>query len=107
MWRTKAETWALAEELGGDALVDLIVEETHTCYRGERGARHDWGYGCGACPACELRARGFAEWQSSKAKRKRLRAERLRRAAGNSKRSTTDRSDRIHVGCGRVDPTTE
>ncbi len=63
MWRTKAETWTLAEELGGDALVELIVEETHTCYRGERGLRHDWGYGCGACPACELRAKGFAEWQ--------------------------------------------
>ena len=66
MWRTKAETWMLAEELGGDGLVDLIIEETHTCYRGERGARHDWGYGCGGCPACELRARGFAEWQSAK-----------------------------------------
>jgi 7-cyano-7-deazaguanine synthase len=63
MWRTKAETWALAHELGGDTLVGLIVEETHTCYRGERGLRHDWGYGCGTCPACELRARGFAEWQ--------------------------------------------
>jgi 7-cyano-7-deazaguanine synthase len=70
MWRTKAETWMLAEELGGDALVDLIVEETHTCYRGERGKRHDWGYGCGGCPACELRARGFAEWRSAKAKAK-------------------------------------
>jgi 7-cyano-7-deazaguanine synthase len=68
MWRTKAETWMLAEELGGDALVDLIVEETHTCYRGERGARHDWGYGCGACPACDLRARGFAEWKSAKSR---------------------------------------
>ena len=66
MWRTKAETWALAEELGGASLVDLIIGETHTCYRGERGARHDWGYGCGACPACELRARGFAAWQSAK-----------------------------------------
>ena len=66
MWRTKAETWALTEELGGAALVDLIIEETHSCYRGERGARHDWGYGCGACPACELRARGFAAWQSAK-----------------------------------------
>jgi len=63
MWPTKAETWALAHELGGDTLVGLIVEETHTCYRGERGLRHDWGYGCGTCPACELRARGFAEWQ--------------------------------------------
>jgi 7-cyano-7-deazaguanine synthase len=67
MWRTKAETWALAHELGGDALVDLILEETHTCYKGERGVRHDWGYGCGQCRACELRAKGFAEWQASQA----------------------------------------
>jgi len=64
MWRTKAETWALAQELGGEPLVDLIIEQTHTCYQGERGVRHDWGYGCGDCPACELRARGFAEWQA-------------------------------------------
>ena len=68
MWRTKAETWALTEELGGAALVDLVIEETHTCYRGERGARHDWGYGCGGCPACDLRARGFAAWQSAKSR---------------------------------------
>ena len=67
MWRTKAETWALTQELGGDALVDLVVEETHTCYRGERGLRHAWGYGCGTCPACELRAKGFAAWQASRA----------------------------------------
>ncbi|MGZ5863355.1 MAG: 7-cyano-7-deazaguanine synthase QueC [Methyloceanibacter sp.] len=67
MWRTKAETWALAQKLGGDAFVDLIVEETHTCYRGERGLRHDWGYGCGQCPACELRAKGYAEWRASTA----------------------------------------
>ncbi|HEX2448828.1 MAG TPA: 7-cyano-7-deazaguanine synthase QueC [Methyloceanibacter sp.] len=67
MRRTKAETWTLAQDLGGDALVDLIVEETHTCYRGERGMRHDWGYGCGTCPACELRAKGFAEWQAARA----------------------------------------
>jgi 7-cyano-7-deazaguanine synthase len=67
MWMTKADTWALTETLGGAALVDLIVEETHTCYRGERGLRHDWGYGCGACPACELRACGFAEWQMTRA----------------------------------------
>jgi 7-cyano-7-deazaguanine synthase len=67
MRSTKAETWALAQQLGGEALVDLIVEETHTCYRGERGVRHDWGYGCGMCPACELRAKGFAAWQDSKA----------------------------------------
>ena len=65
MWRTKAETWALTEELGGASLVELIIGETHTCYRGERGARHDWGYGCGACPACELRAKGFAAWHAS------------------------------------------
>jgi 7-cyano-7-deazaguanine synthase len=67
MWRTKAETWALAHQLGGDAFVDLIVEETHTCYRGERGLRHDWGYGCGSCPACELRAKGYVEWRASAA----------------------------------------
>jgi 7-cyano-7-deazaguanine synthase len=59
---TKAETWALAHALGGDALVDLTVEETHTCYEGDRANRHAWGYGCGRCPACELRARGHAEW---------------------------------------------
>ena len=58
MWIDKAATWTLAQSLGGRALVELIVEHTHTCYLGERGARHSWGYGCGACPACELRARG-------------------------------------------------
>jgi 7-cyano-7-deazaguanine synthase len=61
---TKAQTWALAHRLGGDALVELIVEDSHTCYLGERGVRHDWGYGCGSCPACELRARGWAEWRA-------------------------------------------
>lgn len=60
---TKAETWAMADALGGQALVDLILEETHTCYLGDRGRRHDWGYGCGTCPACELRARGWREWK--------------------------------------------
>ena len=59
---TKAQTWALAKRLGGEPLVELILEETHTCYLGERGQRHAWGYGCGACPACELRARGYDEW---------------------------------------------
>ncbi|MDF0541194.1 7-cyano-7-deazaguanine synthase QueC [Sphingobium sp. H39-3-25] len=59
MWLDKAATWALALDLGGETLVDLIVEHSHTCYRGERDARHDWGYGCGSCPACEIRARGF------------------------------------------------
>lgn len=65
MHLTKAETWALAHALGGDALVDLIVEESHTCYRGERGRRFDWGYGCGDCPACDLRAKGWAEWRGA------------------------------------------
>jgi 7-cyano-7-deazaguanine synthase len=65
MWRTKAETWTLAEELGGTPLVNLILEHTHTCYKGERGTRHAWGYGCGACPACELRAHGFSQWKAS------------------------------------------
>ena len=67
MWCTKAQTWALAEALGGAAFVDLIIEETHTCYRGERGQRHDWGYGCGTCPACELRAKGYAVWRAARA----------------------------------------
>ena len=60
MWRDKAATWQLAEDLGGKGLVDLIVEHSHTCYLGERGTRHDWGYGCGECPACSLRAKGWA-----------------------------------------------
>ena len=62
MWIDKAQTWALARRLGGPALVELIVEQTHTCYLGERTLRHAWGYGCGSCPACELRARGFAQF---------------------------------------------
>ena len=62
MWIDKAETWRLAEELGGPPLVDLIVEDSHTCYRGERGQRHAWGYGCGTCPACDLRAKGFSRY---------------------------------------------
>jgi 7-cyano-7-deazaguanine synthase len=60
MWIDKADTWRLADSLGGKKLVDLIVEHTHTCYLGDREHRHPWGYGCGACPACELRARGYA-----------------------------------------------
>jgi len=62
MFLTKAETWALAERIGGAALVQMIVEASHTCYLGDRTQRHDWGYGCGTCPACELRAAGYAEW---------------------------------------------
>ena len=62
MWIDKAATWRLAEKLGGKALVELIVEETVTCYEGDRAYRHDWGYGCGKCPACELRAAGYANY---------------------------------------------
>jgi 7-cyano-7-deazaguanine synthase len=59
---SKAQSWRLAEQLGGERLVALINEHTHSCYRGVRAARHPWGYGCGACPACELRAKGWAEY---------------------------------------------
>jgi 7-cyano-7-deazaguanine synthase len=62
MWIDKAETWQLAHQLGGQKLVDLIVEHTHTCYLGDRSHRQDWGYGCGTCPACELRAKGFTRF---------------------------------------------
>lgn len=62
MWINKCQTWQLAQDLGGQALVDLIRTETHTCYLGERGTLHDWGYGCGTCPACQLRARGYREF---------------------------------------------
>jgi 7-cyano-7-deazaguanine synthase len=62
MFLTKAQTWRLSEQLGGTALNDLIIEHTHTCYLGQRDQRHAWGYGCGSCPACELRARGHAEF---------------------------------------------
>lgn len=60
---TKAETWALAHELGGEPLVAAIVEHSHTCYMGDRDHRHAWGYGCAACPACDLRAAGWAAWR--------------------------------------------
>lgn len=66
MYVDKAGTWALADELGGQALIDLIVEDTHTCYLGDREHRHEWGYGCGTCPACELRARGWQQWKSAR-----------------------------------------
>ncbi|GLQ07404.1 7-cyano-7-deazaguanine synthase QueC [Sneathiella chinensis] len=65
MWLDKAATFALAETLGGETLVQLIVEETHTCYLGDRTQRHDWGYGCGTCPACQLRAAGWAAYRKS------------------------------------------
>ena len=65
MWLDKADTWALARDLGGDALVNLIREETHTCYLGERGEKHDWGYGCGECPACDLRKKGWIAYSAN------------------------------------------
>ena len=64
MWRDKAATWVLAEALGGAALAELIRDETHSCYLGDRSHRHDWGYGCGMCPACELRAGGWQRWRA-------------------------------------------
>ena len=64
MFINKAATWKLAQELGGDALVALIIDHTHTCYIGDRTKRHSWGYGCGECPACELRAKGYDQWQA-------------------------------------------
>ena len=67
MWIDKAQTWQLAHDCGGEALVDLIRFDTHTCYLGERGAAHPWGHGCGSCPACELRARGYAQYAARKA----------------------------------------
>jgi 7-cyano-7-deazaguanine synthase len=64
MWVDKANTFALAHAIGGDRLVELLIEDTHTCYLGTRSRRHDWGYGCGKCPACRLRAEGFAKWKA-------------------------------------------
>jgi len=67
MWMDKAATWALAEKLGGAELVELVRQGSHTCYNGERGIAHEWGYGCGACPACGLRAGGWNEYSRAKA----------------------------------------
>ena len=64
MWLDKAETWQLAHSLGGAELVGTILEHTHTCYLSERGPRHAWGHGCGECPSCVLRKRGFGNWQA-------------------------------------------
>lgn len=66
MWRTKAQTWAMAEELGGQNLVDILLEHSHTCYLGTRDTRYAWGYGCGQCPACVLRERGYEEYMKGK-----------------------------------------
>ena len=65
MWLDKAQTWALAEQLGGEPLVEMVVEHTHTCYLGDRRQRHAWGYGCGICPACDLRRTGYNGWLDS------------------------------------------
>ena len=62
MWIDKAETWALTHALGGDALVELVRRDSHSCYLGQREQLHSWGYGCGTCPACQLRARGWEQW---------------------------------------------
>lgn len=64
MWIDKAQTWLLAEQLGGRALVDLIRDQTLTCYKGDTEHQHEWGRGCGACPACELRARGYEKYRA-------------------------------------------
>jgi 7-cyano-7-deazaguanine synthase len=66
MWLDKAQTWAMADDLGGDDLIEAVIEDTHTCYAGERELRHAWGYGCGACPACGLRAKGYKTWQRTR-----------------------------------------
>jgi 7-cyano-7-deazaguanine synthase len=66
MWLDKAQTWKLAHELGGAPLVELIREQTHTCYLGDRHSVHDWGVGCGHCPACELRAAGWTRWRADR-----------------------------------------
>ncbi len=65
MWIDKAATWRLARDLGGETLVDIVREETHTCYEGDRSHRHDWGLGCGRCPACALRAAGYAAFRAA------------------------------------------
>ena len=66
MWIDKAATFAMALELGGETFLDIVVEDTHSCYVGDRSHRHDWGYGCGACPACDLRARGFTKFRDGR-----------------------------------------
>jgi 7-cyano-7-deazaguanine synthase len=66
MWIDKAATFALAQAIGGDAFLDVLVEDTHTCYLGDRSHRHPWGYGCGTCPACQLRADGFSQWEAQR-----------------------------------------
>jgi 7-cyano-7-deazaguanine synthase len=66
MYIDKAGTWAMAETLGGASFVDLVREETHSCYLGDRTTHHEWGWGCGTCPACELRAKGWERWKGNR-----------------------------------------
>jgi 7-cyano-7-deazaguanine synthase len=66
MWIDKAATWAMANALGGAPLVDIITEHTHTCFQGDRSVRHPWGYGCGKCPACDLRKAGFESYATER-----------------------------------------
>lgn len=93
MWIDKAATWRLAEKLGGAALVELVLEHTHSCYRGNRRKRHDWGYGCAACPACELRARGWARYAATSPSRA-AGSGLSRRAAARGRRSSARRTGR-------------
>lgn len=87
MWIDKAATWRMAEQLGGKLLVDLIVEESVTCYEGDRDHRHDWGYGCGHCPACELRAAGYAKYVGATGNPERMRSSRVGPAGATKKDS--------------------
>ena len=64
MWVDKRATWKMSQDLGGGVLIDIVRRETHTCYLGDRSQMHEWGYGCGTCPACDLRARGYSEFIS-------------------------------------------
>jgi len=65
MWLDKAATWAMTEELGGETLIELVIEHTHSCYLGDREHRHAWGWGCGLCPSCDLRRKGYDSWLAS------------------------------------------
>jgi 7-cyano-7-deazaguanine synthase len=66
MWIDKADTFAMAEDIGGKAFLEIVVEDSHSCYLGDRSKRHEWGFGCGECPACQLRAQGFAKFKGRK-----------------------------------------
>lgn len=66
MWIDKAATFELAERIGGKALAEIVTEETHSCYMGDRVHKHEWGYGCGTCPACQLRASGYEKYKAGR-----------------------------------------